>query len=215
MYIFGLCGRSGSGKSTACGFLKEKGFYCIDADEVCHRIYETNRACIKELSDEFGEGIVKDGKIDRSVLRVAVFEKDGGLDILNSITHKYIIKDILTEAKSAFKRGVRFVVIDAPVLYESGLDEHCDATIALVSKDEYLLNRLTKRDALPKHALKKRLMAQKSNKDLFCNCSRVIVNNGSLLSLRKKIYMAIMLELMDLGVIKPAGEVKRYVLKNS
>ncbi len=215
MYIFGICGRSGSGKSTACGFLREKGFYCINADEVCHRLYETNGDCIKELAEAFGNSVVKDGKIDRSVLRVVVFEKDNGIEILNRITHKYIIRSIMEEAHAAFKRGKRYVVIDAPVLFESGLDEHCDAVIALVSKEEYLLDRLEKRDGLPRQALRKRLMAQKSNGELWNHETRILVNRGTLLELRQKIYLAIMLELMKISVIKPAKEVKRYGLKKA
>lgn len=215
MYIFGLCGRSGSGKSTACGFLKEKGFYCINADEVCHRIYETNKDCINELSKAFGNRVVKDGKIDRSVLRIAVFEKDDGISKLNAITHKYILKSILNEAKEAFERGVRFVVVDAPTLYESGLYEYCDATIAIVASDENLINRLVVRDALPKQALRKRLMAQKSNKELVSATTRVVFNDGTLLELRKNIFLVIMLALIEVGVVRCSEEVKRYVLKKT
>ena len=215
MYVIGLCGRSGSGKSTVCGFLKEKGFYCIDADKVCHKLYETDDNCINELSERFGSSVVKDSKIDRSVLRVVVFESPNGIADLNTITHKYIITSILAEAELAFNQGYKYVVVDAPTLFESGLNAYCNATIGVVAEDNSLLERLKKRDALSKEALEKRLKSQKSNLYLYRNCTQLIKNNGTLQELRQKVFVAVMLILIKLGALKAAKEAKRYVIKKA
>lgn len=213
MYLLGLCGRSGSGKSTVCRFLKQKGVYCIDADAVCHSIYDTDENCVKELCDRFGERILSDGKINRAVLGKAVYSSENGIADLNTITHKYIIAAILSEAKAAFAKGYKYVVVDAPVLFESGLDAYCDATVAVIARDAYLLERLKARDGLEAEMLTKRLSAQKSNSFLVKNCTAVIANDGSAESLRLNTYKAMLVLQLKLGIIKPQKEAKRYALK--
>ena len=213
MYLLGLCGRSGSGKSTVCRFLKQRGVYCIDADKVCHRVYETDMECVNELCDSFGKGILSDGKLDRTLLGKAVYSVDGGIATLNTITHKYIIAAILAEAKVAFANGCRFVVVDAPVLFESGLNAYCDATIAVIADDARLLDRLKKRDGLDSTMLEKRLRSQKNNKFLMDNCTAVIKNCGSEKDLRLNTYRAMLGLQLKLGIIKPYKGVKRYALK--
>lgn len=213
MYLLGLCGRSGSGKSTVCRFLKERGVYCIDADKVCHRVYETDMECVNELCDSFGKGILSDGNLDRTLLGKAVYSVEDGIASLNSITHKYIIAAILAEAKVAFTKGHRFVVVDAPVLFESGLDSYCDAIMAVIADDIRLLNRLKRRDGLDSDVLQKRLRSQKNNKFLIDNCTAVIKNCGSEKDLRLNTYRAMLVLQLKLGVIKPYKGVKRYGLK--
>lgn len=213
MYLIGLCGRSGSGKSTVCRFLSEKGVYCIDADKVCHSVYDGDSRCVDELCARFGREILSFGKVNRALLGKAAYSTKNGIKDLNAIAHKYIIAAILEEANGAFKDGYKFVVVDAPTLFESGLHLHCNGIVAVVANDGMLLNRLKTRDGLEEAMLKKRLAAQKTNSFLVKNCTSVIKNNGSAKDLRKNTYRAMLVLQLKLGLIKPSGEGKRYALK--
>lgn len=213
MYLIGLCGRSGSGKSTVCRFLKEKGVYCIDADKVCHSVYDSNASCVDELCRRFGEEILSDGKVNRVLLGKAAYSAENGIKDLNAIAHKYIIAAILEEASTAFRDGYKFVVVDAPTLFESGLHLHCNGIVGVIANDAVTIGRLKTRDGLDEAMLKKRLDAQKSNAFLVKNCTSVIKNNGSAKELRANTYKAMFVLQLKLGLIKPCKEGKRYVFK--
>ncbi len=212
MYLLGLCGRSGSGKSTVCRFLSEKGVHCIDADKVCHSVYDTNTACVRELCDSFGEGIQEGGKVNRAALARVAFSMEGGVALLNSISHKYITAAILEETNSAFKNGKRFVVLDAPTLFESGLDKRCDGIISVIADDTMLIERLKQRDGIDTDMLKKRLKSQKNNRFLIENSTSLIANDGNLKHLRANTYKAMLVVQLKLGIIKASKEVKRYAV---
>ncbi len=210
MYLLGLCGRSGSGKSTVCRFLREKGVYCIDADRVCHDVYDTDADCVRELCQSFGVGILTEGKVNRKSLANAAFSTEGGVTLLNSIAHKYITAAILKEAEGAFKNGKRFVLLDAPTLFESGLNRRCHGIISVIADDKMLIERLKQRDGLDADMLKKRLKSQKSNCFLAKNSTSIIVNKGNKKKLRANTYKAMLVLQLKLGILKASKETKRY-----
>lgn len=215
MYLIGLCGRSGSGKTLICSLLKKKGVYTIDADEVCRKLYIENADCIAELADRFGADIVTESGINRRLLAKRAYAENGGIEALNSISHKYITEFILKEADLAFKAGKRFVVVDAPTLFESGLNVKCDAVISVFSEKRTLYARLKQREGITRAGFAKRMGVQKSNRFIYENSDAVIKNNGSPADLRLRTLRAFLLVQIKLGVVRPGREIKRYVLKES
>lgn len=201
MFLIGLCGRSGSGKSTVCAFLKQKGVFCIDADKVCHDVYDTNMDCVNELCCRFGDDVMQDGKINRALLGQRAFSSENGVKDLNDIAHKYISAEIFSITKTAFANGYRYVVLDAPLLFEAGIDQKCSAVISVIASDSTLLRRLKQRDNADVKTLKKRLGAQKSNAFLVKNSTAVIINNGKLSSLRLNTFRAMLVVQLKLGMV--------------
>lgn len=212
MYIIGLCGRSGSGKSTVSSFLQSRGVCHIDADEVCRNVYDDNSACKAELGARFGNDIFENGKVNRATLAQRAYGSESGLKDLNGIAHRYISEEIMAELSEYKRAGKLYSLIDAPLLLESGLDDICDAVMAVVSNDEEQISRLKERDGKSYSELKKRLDAQIENKVLIKRADVVVANNGTLKDLRLNTYKAMLSVQLKLGAVVKGGH-KRYAVK--
>lgn len=213
LIIIGLCGRSGSGKSTVANFWRRIGAFLIDADEVCHYVYSKNFRCVKELCESFGNDVALDGVIVRSMLAKRAYGKIGGIDELNRIAHKYILEEIETRISLAADKDTGVVVIDAPLLFESGLEKRCDAVIAVIADDSTQIERLKKRDAKSEEELVNRLSAQLSAAEIAERCDCIINNCGSLGQLRRKAYVAMFYIQLKLGFLKNRKKGHLYVKK--
>lgn len=210
MLIIGLCGRSGSGKSTVATLLRLRGAVQIDADEVCRYVYANDRSCIAELQANFGNDIYVNGNIDRPLLSKRAYDKENGFRLLNSIAHKYITNEIESRIKSLKGKGT--VLLDAPLLFEAGLEKRCHAVLAVISDDKLSVDRLMSREGKSEEELRRRLEMQISAKELSRRSDFVIVNNGSLSELKIKTYRAMLYLLLKLNAVKPTKG-RRYYAK--
>ena len=172
--LIGLCGRSGSGKGTVASFFAESGIPSIDTDAVWRDLTgptESGKAseCLAALSEIFGDGtVLEDGSLNRELVRSAVFAEDGAekRELLNRASHPFIIEETLRRAEELGRRGFRAVIVDAPLLFESGLDEKCDLVIATDAPDDVLIERIASRDGIDRESAAKRLAAQKRPEEL-------------------------------------------------
>lgn len=215
MYLIGVCGKSGSGKSCVCSVYAGRGAHCIDADAVCRRVYESSADCVSELCARFGRDIAPEGSVDRALLFRRAFADAKGVADLNAISHKYIVAEILAEAERAFADGASCVIADAPALFESGLNSRCDAVIAVFADEKARYSRLRLRENIGKDAFKKRQGAQKSDAFLLKNCDAAVYNKGSLKELELRAHRAMLLVQIKLGVLRAQKEKKRYVLEKT
>ncbi len=211
MVIIGLCGRSGSGKSTVAEIWRRMGAVLIDADEVCHYVYSQNSCCIDELCEHFGSDVAVDGVIERPILAKRAYGMEGGIALLNGIAHKYILEEIEKRISGAEQNGASVAVIDAPLLFESGLDKRCNFVTAVISSEAMQVKRLEKRDGKSADELNKRLSQQLSNDELIERCQCVITNNGSLQQLRVKALRTMFYILLIHGCIKNNKKGRFYV----
>ena len=195
MHIFGICGGSGSGKGTACALFAEFGIPSIDTDRVYHMMTQGKSPCLDELIGEFGESVLAfDGSLDRKELARIVFsgsadnaDKKRRLDILNRITHKHILsrtRELIGEYESL---GVGKVIVDAPLLFESGFDKECESIIAVIADREVRIKRIMERDGITEEAANARVASQLSDRELIEKCDYVIHNSGTLDELRKEV----------------------------
>lgn len=188
MTLIGLCGRSGSGKSVCGRFISDMGFAVIDSDKVYHALTKSESELLKELTDFFGKGILdKNGNLDRRELSGIVFQDDKLLLQLNKITHKHILNSIIEWAKNAASnsRG-NIAVVQAPLLFESGLNKLCDINVCVLASDEHCLRRMQTRDGFSYEQAKIRLSKQKDNAFLKQNCDYVINNDSDIDKLKKE-----------------------------
>ena len=170
--IIGITGGSGAGKSHISGELRKRGFFVVDADAVAHESIN-NPACMREIAAEYGENVIKNGKIDRKKLGEAVFGAPAKLEKLNKITHKYILSDI-EDKINAQKDSVAFV--DGAVLIESGFK--CDIMIGVVADRNIRKTRIMSRDGITAEEAETRISAQQKDSFYYENCDFVIENNG-------------------------------------
>ena len=188
MIVIGLCGGSGSGKGLVSSIFNDLGIRSIDTDLVYREIISTDSDCTKELISAFGEKIHARPGIDRAELRNIVFSSPERLKLLNDITHKHILSKVRYDIQLEEKTGVtQGIIIDAPLLFESGFDKECDVTICVIADEDIRINRIINRDGLTRSAAEQRVRSQISNKDLIEKCNYSIENNGDISDLLEKV----------------------------
>lgn len=130
----------------------------------------------EEIVNAFGEDILlENGKINKPKLADIIFKNSEKRDILNSLTFKYIVEEIKARANLS---KCKTVIIDAPLLVESKLNEICDIVISIIADEDIKLKRICKRDNIDENAALNRIKAQPKNEFYIKNSNLVIINNN-------------------------------------
>ena len=178
--IIGITGNSGSGKSLIAGMCSEFGAYVINADEINHENMVVGKPAYDEIVGIFGADVLDEsGAIDRRRLGAKVFDDKEQLRILVDITHKHVIAETLRRIAetTASPRDYRFIIIDAPLLIEAGMHEHCDEVWLVTADYETRLARVRSRDLLSDEHIAKRFASGASPSELAKHSHVVIENN--------------------------------------
>lgn len=180
MKIIGIVGGSGAGKSVLCNALEKRGIPTLDTDKTAREVVKKGKPCLEKLASEFGKEILdENGELIRKKLAEIAFSDRKRHEALNTITHKYIVEEVKRWLYEMDMRGCNAVSIDAPMLFESGLDKICDVKIAVVAPEEMRIKRIVLRDGIDENAAKKRIKSQKSEAELRELCDIVIENDGT------------------------------------
>ncbi len=183
MFVIGITGPSGAGKGAVSEYLISQNVNVIDADVVYHEVISPPSDCLDELVDHFGRQILDDsGALDRAALAKLVFGEENRekLELLNKITHKYVvarIRGLLTELSVA---GAKACAIDAPLLIEAGLTSDCDLTVAVLADKQIRSERIAKRDRIDISSAMARINSQKPDEYYVQGSDKVLYNNGDL-----------------------------------
>lgn len=183
MVVVGLTGGSGAGKGYVCRIFSEYGILSVDADEVYRIVSARGTPCLAELGEYFGQGILTaDGELDRRALADIVFKRgaEDKLASLNRIAHKYVIEYCERWIAERESLGDFAVIIDAPQLFESGLDKRCDLVVSVVADRECRIERITERDGISRERAEKRIDSQYDDAFFAANSDYVVESgNGS------------------------------------
>lgn len=189
--IIGLTGRSGSGKGAVCEIFARHGIPSIDTDAVYHDILDSNGPCTDELVATFGKDILnQNGLVDRKKLGATVFGKPNTGDLLNSlnaITHKYIMTRTREMVRALAESGATAVLIDAPQLFEAGVDRECDLVLGVIASPALCMERITERDGIDHKAASRRLESQHDDAFFRTHCDAVIENTADLDALERAV----------------------------
>ena len=127
MYVIGVTGGVGTGKSTVTRMLGELGAATIDADQLAHQVILPGGPAYAGLVAAFGQTILQaDGSVDRRRLAQLAFASQDATRRLNNIVHPPVIELIRARVAELAAAGRQVAVLDVPLLYESGLDQSCD-----------------------------------------------------------------------------------------
>lgn len=178
MKIIGLTGGSGAGKGTVAKLMESFGAVSYDADKIYHSLIDSESECSKRIIDAFGDEIRNEnGGVLTSALSKIVFSDREKLTVLNNIAHKYVCAEYDKIIEAEKKKGTTMFVIDAPQLFESGMNKICDVTVAVISKKENRVERIISRDNISYDRAVARISAQYSDDFFIKNCDYVIEND--------------------------------------
>ena len=176
MVLIGVTGGTGVGKSTAVSLF---GWPTISADTVFHGLLETDSQMQSGIYESFGT-------VNRNELAQVVFKDNKKRELLNSITHPFIIRAIFDELEKYAINGTEAVVLDAPLLIESGIHQKCNKIIAVVASKHHRIARLMARDNITQKQAESRIRSGPKDDFYISEADLVIRNNGDLEDLRDK-----------------------------
>ncbi|HUP69722.1 MAG TPA: dephospho-CoA kinase [Acidimicrobiales bacterium] len=178
--VVGLTGGIGSGKSTVCALLAERGAVVIDADRIARRLQAPGGALYQPMIDMFGEDIVcSDGSLDRPAIAEVVFNDAKALKELNALTHPAIAIGMATERER--QEGTdNIVILDIPLLVEGQGRPGLAAVIVVDCPVGTQIARLVDWRGMDKDDAIARIQAQSSRDERLARADFVIDNSGSI-----------------------------------
>lgn len=179
--IFGITGGTGCGKTTALQAIGDLGGIIIDCDAVYHILLQTDKKMLSAIEARF-PGTVIDGKLDRKKLGPIVFSDEQALLDLNAITHKAVKEKVI----HILGTNKELAAIDAIELFDGGLSELCDVTVAITAPEADRIERLLSRDGISYEHAALRIRAQKPESYFRENCDYVLENNGTQAEFQEK-----------------------------
>jgi dephospho-CoA kinase len=130
MKVLGLTGGIGMGKSTAAAVFRRLGVPVFDADATVHRLQARGGRAVRPIGEAF-PGTVRDGRVDREALRKAVLGDPAALRRLERIVHPLVREEERRFLARARRRGARLVVLDIPLLFETGGERRVDQVVVV------------------------------------------------------------------------------------
>lgn len=186
--IIGLTGQSGAGKSTVSAYFKKRNITVVNADLIVRELYNANSPCVRTIAATFGDDVLdENGEIIRPMLAQKAFSSKAATDKLNSIVHPFVTYEFLKKAGKALHNGEKYIVYDAPQLFESNANLVCDEIISVIAEKEIRIKRICIRDNISRKSAELRLNAQLDDKFFRQNSDYIIENNSNLEYLENQI----------------------------
>jgi dephospho-CoA kinase len=189
MRTIGLTGGIGTGKSTVAAMLRELGATVVDADEAARAVVEPGTPGLQMLLKEFGPEIVREGRLDRARLAEIAFADSEARRRLEAVTHPLVREWMGRRVLEAAERGDEVVVLDIPLLFESGREGEFDTVVVVAAPPDVQLERLVAKGYSEAQA-RARIAAQLPLEDKVRRAGYVIDNSGDLESTREHVRRA-------------------------
>lgn len=179
--MIGLTGGIAAGKSTVSGMIKELGIPVIDADRIARDVVCPDQKAYRKIVRTFGRDILAPDKtLDRKKMGSVVFSDPGKKTLLESITHPEIFREIVKQVRRLKKKKTKTIVIDAALLFESGLHQVMHKTILIKTDPQIQISRLMARDLISEKEASQKITAQMPLEEKEKLADIVIDNNGEL-----------------------------------
>lgn len=181
MYVIGITGGIGSGKTAVSDRFAERGITIVDADVASRTVVEPGRPALARIAEHFGDALIaQDGSLDRAALRAKVFADEGERRWLEALLHPLIAEEIqrgLAEATSPY------AMLASPLLVEAGQDRYVDRVLVVDVPEDVQLARTMARDGNSEEQVRRIIAAQSARSDRLARADDVIENTGSLADL--------------------------------
>ena len=179
--LVGVTGGIGSGKSSACLCFGRLGRTVISADLIARELTETNEEVRRAIIRDFGGAMYDQaGKLERSALGRIVFADPGKLRRLNAIVHPLVFSSLEeTLDRLAPPAALPYVVVEAALIFESGMEKNLDSTVAVSAPEDVRIARVLARNTLTREEIIARMRSQLNPESVARRADFVIENTGT------------------------------------
>lgn len=197
MFILGVTGNIGSGKSSVSKRFAEHGAVISHSDDLAKYLLENDQDLLDQLCSRFGEDILnEEGQLQRHILAERAFSSKDGQQYLNQLIHPKVWAATKKRIDVAREQGQILFIVDAPLLFEAGVDSFTDSVLVVVAEDLTRQSRIYKRSYISAEDFTRRDKLQMPIEKKVQQADYVIHNDGSLAELFEKVdqlYRQIML----------------------
>ena len=185
MFVVGLTGGIGSGKTAATDFLAQQGITIVDADLASRVVVEPGQPALQHIADHFGEHVLTaDGALDRRALREIVFADADALKVLEGITHPAIGEELKRQIAASEST---YTVLVSPLLLETSQKVLVDRILVIDAPAELQVKRAMERDHVPEEQVAAIIKAQMERTKRLDQADDVVENHGSLQVLHEQL----------------------------
>ena len=185
MFVVGLTGGIGSGKSAATDFLAHQGITIVDADLASRVVVEPGQPALLRIAEYFGQHVIADdGSLDRRALREIVFADPNALKTLEGITHPAIGDELRRQIAASQSP---YTVLASPLLLETSQKALVDRILVIDASAELQVERTMARDQVPETQVAAIMKAQLARSKRLDQADDVVENHGSLQALHEQL----------------------------
>lgn len=178
MYVVGLTGGIGSGKSAVSALFEERGITVVDADVVARQVVEKGQPALQKIAEHFGEDVIQaDGNLDRAALRQRIFANPEEKAWLEALLHPLIREETQRQLEAA--EGP-YVILASPLLVETGQHQRVQRVLVVDAPEALQLERATARDQNSEAQIQAVMATQASREERLRHADDVILNDKSL-----------------------------------
>lgn len=178
--VLGITGGIACGKSLICHLFRELGAAVLSADELAREAVRPGEEAFKEIVAHFGKEILTtEGSIDRARLAEKIFSSPAERHRLNQITHPaigHLADQRISELRK--RPDIPLIIYEAPLLFEAKAEERVDLVLVVATTPDQQLERLMRRDNLPREEALQRISTQMSLKEKISRADILVENNG-------------------------------------
>jgi len=185
MFVVGLTGGIGSGKTTISNIFRGQGIQVVDTDVIAREIVQANTPCLKSIHKHFGnEILLANGELDRKKLRDIIFSSQQEKSWLEALLHPLIGQQTKQQLENV---NSPYAILSSPLLLESPDAELVDHILVVDTLPEQQINRTVKRDKVEEVQVIKTMLSQMSREKRLCMANDIIENSGSMANTTKQI----------------------------
>jgi dephospho-CoA kinase len=200
MFVIGITGGIGSGKSSVAAVCRAAGLPVIDADEISRQVTAAGGAAMPEIIEAFGNSAADaSGALDRQAMAKKVFQNHRALDRLSQIIHRHVISQMRQQVEGLAAKKSRAVALDVPIPVKQGFLDLCDQIWVVWADDETRLSRLEAR-SMERDEARRRMDMQMSREDYARLADQLIENNADETALRAYVKQLLESELGQRGI---------------
>lgn len=177
-FVLGLTGGIGSGKSAASQWFEAQGIAVVDADIVAREVVDIGQPALQQIQQAFGDWVLlKDGSLNRRVLREHIFQSPEARKMLENITHPAIRNSIIQQLHAAQSP---YAILVSPLLFETNQHELTQHTLLIDAAIELQIQRASQRDGQNVEQIQKIIAAQMPREQKCAMADDIVLNDGEL-----------------------------------